>query len=783
MTVSAADFHQTCSLNLSVGGALTLQSNGNYLNCNATNAGGTGTLRLGGLTVNSGSTFDYVGTGTITLTGNVSNSGTVRINGGSRSGGTPDCAGTQVRITAAAARTWTGSGSFAIADVNMVRQTVGAPPTSITVYGTLTSGAGSSGWVSASPPCPSGSANPTAVRFRGFSAREEAGGGVVLRWWTGREVANLGFHVYRDGVRVTEAPVAGSALLAGARTLLAAGHAYGWFDAAGTAASTYTVEDLDLDGTRTVHGPFDVSTRAPQAPAGTREAQAAAGRAWRRSELLRELGRAGSGGGRWFQARPEVQAEDAAEAAVAPAVAAMAREPGAAAPAALTAAETTQQQAVAAGPAVKLGVQREGWYRVPAAELVAAGMPATVSPATLRLLVGGAEQAIQVSQAGGVVTEVEFYGQGIDTPWADTQVYWLTWGGAAGVPITTESGRGRGTPPPSYPATVSWAPREVYFAALTNGDAPNSFGPAIDPSGPLTQTLPVTHVAASGNGRLRVRLQGVTAGTHVVSVALNGARLGTVVFADQTSGEASFRVTASALAGGATLTLTAQGAGNDVTLVDTVTLTYPRRYVAERDALRCTAPSGRSVVIRGFTASAVRVLDITTPAAVTALTGRVTQQADGTYSVAFAARIGGTRTLLAVGDPARQAPVWVAANAPSSWHETQAGADEVIVSHREFIDSLAPLVAQRQAQGLTVAVLDVEDVYDEFSGGVLTPYAVKDFLTAARAAWTTKPRWMLLVGDASSDPRDYQGTGTVNLRAGAGGGDGVSGDGVGRLVR
>ena len=91
---------------------------------------------------------------------------------------------------------------------------------------------------------------------------------MLLTWRTGHEVSNLGFHVYRDGVRLTESPIAGSALLAGARTVLTAGQAYRWVDAAGTASSTYTLEDLDLDGTRTVHGPFGAGARRRRRAAG-----------------------------------------------------------------------------------------------------------------------------------------------------------------------------------------------------------------------------------------------------------------------------------------------------------------------------------------------------------------------------------------------------------------------------------------------------------------------------------------------------------------------------------
>jgi gingipain R len=43
-----------------------------------------------------------------------------------------------------------------------------------------------------------------------------------------------------------------------------------------------------------------------------------------------------------------------------------------------------------------------------------------------------------------------------------------------------------------------------------------------------------------------------------------------------------------------------------------------------------------------------------------------------------------------------------------------------------------------------------------------SPYAVQNFLATATTAWTLPPRWVLLVGDASGDPRDYQGLGQVN---------------------
>jgi hypothetical protein len=743
--------------------------NGSYINCNSTSAGGTGTLSLAGITVNAGGSFDYVGTGTITLTGNVSNGGIVRINGGGRTNGVPDCNGTQVLITATLAHTWsvTGSGRYYIEDVNVVDQ-VASP--AITVYGHLTQGTGSSGWTQASPACPTGGADPTAVSFHSFSAIPQDGG-VLLEWRTGYEVSNLGFHIYREDhgrrVRVTSSsPVAGSALLAGANTRLTAGNSYSWFDPEGTSSSTYTIEDLDLSGIKAVRGPFDVDAAATltsnvRRAAGSSLMRAGAARAETASRTISQLGRAGSGDGRWFSTSAvdvaAAQATDSQTGRQYALARGQAIEVAAAAQA--TNSQTSQQYALAGGQAVKLGVRQEGWYHVDAGQLTAAGMPAFVNPDTLQLFVNGKEQDILVSEQRGRVSAVEFYGTGVDTTWSDTQVYWLTWGSHLGQRIQSQSGKGKGTAPTSFPFTVQWKPRMMYFPALINGDADNFFGPTLDPTEPVTQLLPVANLSAGtpGNSTLQIKMQGVSAGTHVVDVQLNGNSLGSVIFQDQESGVSSFAVSNASLAEGATLTLTAHGDGSDVTLVDTVALTYPHKYAADSDALRFTAPSGPQVMITGFSNSQIQVMDVTDPANVTAPQGMVAPQRGGGYAITVVPQGGGTRTLLAFTNAQMNLPANVEANQPSSWHSAQAGADMVIISHGDFIDSLAQLITLRQSQGLKVAVVNVEDLYDEFNYGVLSPYAVKNFLANARTVWTRKPRWVLLVGDATSDPRDYFG--------------------------
>jgi hypothetical protein len=55
-----------------------------------------------------------------------------------------------------------------------------------------------------------------------------------------------------------------------------------------------------------------------------------------------------------------------------------------------------------------------------------------------------------------------------------------------------------------------------------------------------------------------------------------------------------------------------------------------------------------------------------------------------------------------------------------------------------------------------------EDLYDEFNFGVRGPEAIRAFLQSA-AQWKIRPRWVLLVGDASIDPRNYMGIGAFDF--------------------
>ncbi|MEX0602983.1 MAG: C25 family cysteine peptidase, partial [Bacteroidota bacterium] len=60
------------------------------------------------------------------------------------------------------------------------------------------------------------------------------------------------------------------------------------------------------------------------------------------------------------------------------------------------------------------------------------------------------------------------------------------------------------------------------------------------------------------------------------------------------------------------------------------------------------------------------------------------------------------------------------------------------------------------AQGLTTAVVDIEDLYNEFGYGMFDPPAIKRFLQYTYTQWPVAPRFVLLLGDANWDYRHNQ---------------------------
>jgi hypothetical protein len=337
------------------------------------------------------------------------------------------------------------------------------------------------------------------------------------------------------------------------------------------------------------------------------------------------------------------------------------------------------------------------------------------------------------------------------------------------------------TPAPNFIYTVQRKDRAsnsvIYFSAALNGDQENFFGefmkgsdgnghPPINPS--LTLTLHNVETTSAATAQVTVALQGVSLQNHQVNVLVNGLLAGTVNYAIQDAATQTFSVPISWLVEGDNLVMLVPVAPpsppfSDSSLLDYVRISYPHSFKPDNDSLQFSVKSTLAARLDGFTSANIRLLDISDPANVQGVRPMIESSGPGfALTVLPVGRTKGRR-LVALPNTQLSQAASLTLNTPSTLNLPSNAADLVIISHKDFIPALAPLVAQRQAQGFNTLVADVEDVFDEFSYGVHTPQAIRDFLARANTNWVTHPRYVLLVGDASYDPRNYQGYGDFDF--------------------
>ncbi|MGD0567241.1 MAG: C25 family cysteine peptidase [Candidatus Sulfotelmatobacter sp.] len=618
---------------------------------------------------------------------------------------------------------------------------------------------------------------PTSIHLHSFVTRvikDKTGANrTVLLWKTGGEAHNLGFNIYREQngarVRLNSSLIAGSALLMSGSSLKHSAKSYAWIDSykidsskidsspidssSASGSGSYWLEDVDVNGTRVLHGPVVASASSQS----TEPAPAT-------SLMLNQLNQSQPTAARNEMSHPvENIPQDS--------------DP--------TPAQRQKQFELAANPAVKIYVKHDGWQSVTQPELISAGLDPNVDPAFLHLYAEAIEQPIQITGAtagpGGFGPQamLQFYGTGIDTPYSGTRVYWLVAGGTPGqrIPQLPPS-TGPNQPPASFPFAVELTQHTTYFAALITSNGNNFFGALISPT-PTDQTLQVLHLDpnATATPILEVVLQGIILGfPHDVTVALNGTSLGDVTFSGQAKGKLRMSLPPGVLQEGAnTITLTAQNGEFDTSLMQTIRITYPHSYIADSDRLRFTGRPGDELKVTGFTSAPVAVLDITNPAQPVALTPQISSNSAQTQytlevQVPWSANAWSANsasqsphTLLAVAADRVASVAGISPNHPSHWHRAQSGSEIVMISHEPFTGALASLVQAHQAAGQSTAVVPVDDLYDEFTFGRHSPFAIKDFLYAATHVWHTAPHYLLLNGRASLDPRNYLGFGHLDF--------------------
>ncbi|MFO7936382.1 MAG: C25 family cysteine peptidase [Kiritimatiellia bacterium] len=422
---------------------------------------------------------------------------------------------------------------------------------------------------------------------------------------------------------------------------------------------------------------------------------------------------------------------------------------------------------------LRLGVFKDGVYCLSSADIAAASGE-TESNVVSRLSSGGfaltcGNDPVSWTTDG---TNLFFYGQSTDEFYAPENVYFLR--PASGVVMTSRSA----APEPQC-ATNRWFMQSglhradfldvtAYFDRRSSDASiimEKNFGMSLGDSMcnrmscEFDADVPGYFASASTNIVLSVSAvsygdYGDAYDIHCFEVFVEGTSCGSCTWSGEQSVVYNTQAApASVTANQLSLRVTNPTPSEHILLLD-VELTYPRLYEVNSEPLLCFGGTASNICVTGLSTDAVvKVWDITDPQNAVVLDSVVSSDTDG------------WRTVFQCGDESNRYAVFEKADCsePSvtgfsdiNWYADGAIPSLVIITPPRrwvsgFEEALEPLVLLRRAQGLSVRVVDAEEIYNEFSHGLVTPHAFQDFVNAGVNSGSRKLRYLLFAGYASTD--------------------------------
>jgi len=284
------------------------------------------------------------------------------------------------------------------------------------------------------------------------------------------------------------------------------------------------------------------------------------------------------------------------------------------------------------------------------------------------------------------------------------------------------------------------------------------YGPAFR-TGFLSRTLDlgIEYPVSQSPMTFNVAVAGLVDGRHGFALTLGGQLLSEFSFVNDTDVKRGFQWTGDPGAGPHALTLSYLYSGsseNPEAYLDWVEVTYSRELRTDLGRLRFYTPAsaGRyDCRLKGFN-QAPSVWNISDK---NSITSRPVTASGSEWSVILDQGGAQPQTLYAFSEQSLLEPASIATAKAPALREDLTGAQMVVLTHVDFMEAAQKLAAHRRNySGLSVQVVDVADVYDNFSWGLYDPVAIRDFLSFAKREWTVPPEFLLLLGDGDFDHRN-----------------------------
>lgn len=427
-------------------------------------------------------------------------------------------------------------------------------------------------------------------------------------------------------------------------------------------------------------------------------------------------------------------------------------------------------------PAIKIGLSEAGIYRLSSDELRQVGWRGDLDhPENIRLSNQGYTQPFTIDRSSETLA-IMFYGQPARGLYSSENVYILQ--DLDATPAQDEVIDQPVSLPEQTPAVPANLPEGSYFAVQraepnqlylpqAKGDERWFWLPL---TAPVTQTveLNIQDIAKDGgNGQEMAQLAiGLYSSTeasvspdHQLRILVNDQQVAEHSWDGTGTHQIEVWFDQNLLENGMNrVTLVAPGTPGvaaDISHLDWVQIGYPRLLRAVQDRLDFWS-TGDKANLYGFSGP-VLVFDITDPwnplhTGELALDGEIAVLQSQPGHHYLAAGPGGYLK------PERISPL---ARLPDL-RLPGSGADYIAIAPDALLAELEPLLKYRAEHGLVTTAIPVQAVYDQFSHGQSSPQAIRDFLHFAVENWDPAPRYLLLVGDASYDPKGYQAPADAN---------------------
>ena len=397
---------------------------------------------------------------------------------------------------------------------------------------------------------------------------------------------------------------------------------------------------------------------------------------------------------------------------------------------------------------LKLLVGDPGIYRVTTGDLAAAGIPIDEGFTYENVLLSTGPVEVPYLIDGEALI---FYGQPSYDRYYTRRPYILQKGKPGQAMNQSETQQAEMLPLANVRKTLRLEEENHYVPESRNGESDVWFWSKLSQQDRFTAEFSLPSVAED-MATLRFHVWGFSQipnlkNDHDFEILVNDQSAGMAVFDGQKHFTGEITLPPNTLkAGTNTITLDNQQKGSstlDIFYLDGLELEYSAPPSAVNDRLDFTSEGGK-VISSGWSGSPV-FLDITEPDQPLWLQEALSD--DG--QITLAPEPG--RHLAAAGPSGFLKPEIMAVQT-SHWLDKSNQADLIIITTKALAPALAPLVSAREAEGLSVAVVEVDEIFDGVGYGAPSPESIRDFVTYAYQNWQEPhPRYLLLVGDASND--------------------------------